>query len=298
MIRVLSAVAAGVLVATIGGAATQSSTGEITGTLVFSAHPDARGASGSQLLVGNLASGSVRRFYRVDGTGEPSWSPDGTEVVLWLDSTATGNHIWRVDANGRRPRRITSLRERSERPDWSSTGRIAFVRWHRSRGCCKIETEIYTVAPNGRNLRRVTVARGEDTDPAWSPDGSRIAFSSDRSGNFELYVMNADGSGLRRLTHSGSYDYGPAWSPDGTRIAFWRDADAGSLISVMNVDGTGQQTLSGRSAETAFPAWSPDGQFIAYVRLGEIWVMNADGREKRKLIDGPYTDAAELDWKP
>ena len=57
-------------------------------------------------------------------------------------------------------------------------------------------------------------------NPAWSPDGSRIAFSSNRDGDSEIYVMNADGSGVTPLTDNSDQDYSPAWSPDGSRIAF------------------------------------------------------------------------------
>ena len=52
----------------------------------------------------------------------------------------------------------------------------------------------------------------------WSPDGSKIAFTSDRDGDFEIWVMNANGTGAVQLTHNSGYnDYNPAWSPDGTR---------------------------------------------------------------------------------
>jgi Tol biopolymer transport system component len=52
-----------------------------------------------------------------------------------------------------------------------------------------------------------------DGVPAWSPDGTRIAFESERDGNLEIYVMNADGSGVTRLTNDPASDSTPAWSP-------------------------------------------------------------------------------------
>lgn len=57
---------------------------------------------------------------------------------------------------------------------------------------------------------------GSDANPAWSPDGSKIAFSSNRDGNFEIYVMGADGTGVTRLTNRAATDILPAWSPDGS----------------------------------------------------------------------------------
>ena len=62
---------------------------------------------------------------------------------------------------------------------------------------------------------RLTDNQADDFQPAWSPDGSRMAFVSDRDGNFEVYVMSADGSGQARLTNNPADDIEPAWCPDG-----------------------------------------------------------------------------------
>ena len=64
---------------------------------------------------------------------------------------------------------------------------------------------------------RLTASDGRDACPHWCPDGSRIAFSSDRTGDSELYVMDADGSGQRQLTTDGGNTC-PDWSPDGSRL--------------------------------------------------------------------------------
>jgi hypothetical protein len=58
-----------------------------------------------------------------------------------------------------------------------------------------------------------------DQEPAWSPDGNRIAFHSDRDGNYEVYVMNADGTGQTNLTNNPAADDFPAWSPAATGTA-------------------------------------------------------------------------------
>ena len=65
---------------------------------------------------------------------------------------------------------------------------------------------------DGSGQTRLTDNDAEDDAPSWSPDGSRIAFQSDRDGNFEIYVMNADGSGQTRLTHNDAFDLSPSWS--------------------------------------------------------------------------------------
>ena len=96
-----------------------------------------------------------------------------------------------------------------------------------------------------------------DFSPTWSPDGSRIAFDSERDGNLEVYVMNADGTGQTRLTDNPAADGVPAWSPDGSRIAFMSNRDGDYEIYVMNTDGSGQTRLTVNSAADVAPAWSP-----------------------------------------
>ena len=66
---------------------------------------------------------------------------------------------------------------------------------------------------DGSGQTNLTNNPAGDVDPAWSPDGSRIAFHSDRDGNAEIYVMNADGSGQTNLTNNPAEDGLPAWSP-------------------------------------------------------------------------------------
>ncbi|MBA3733797.1 MAG: PD40 domain-containing protein [Actinobacteria bacterium] len=77
----------------------------------------------------------------------------------------------------------------------------------------------------------------------WSPDGSKLAFQSDRDGQSEIYVMNPDGTGQPRLTNDPGNDTSPAWSADGSTILFTTDRDgvgADRKIFVMNPDGTGR----------------------------------------------------------
>ena len=106
---------------------------------------------------------------------------------------------------------------------------------------------------DGTNAARLTSHAADDDSPAWSPDGSRIAFVSDRDGNREIYVMYANGSRPTRLTNAPASDSRPAWSPDGSQIAFtsFRDASTAAVF-VMNADGSGVRRLAfGRD-----PAWS------------------------------------------
>jgi len=148
---------------------------------------------------------------------------------------------------------------------------------------------------------RLTTHPASDFDPTWSPDGTQIAFRSQRDGNDEIYVMNADGTCQRNLTNDSVNDWSPAWSPDGTRIAFARFFDDNQFtdVAIINVDGSGLQRLTTGSGE--YPTWSPDGARIAFAtaRDGnyEIYVMNANGSGETRLTDNPAYDMSPA-WSP
>jgi Tol biopolymer transport system component len=85
----------------------------------------------------------------------------------------------------------------------------------------------------------------------------RIAFHSDRDGDFEIYVMNEDSSIPTRLTFNDWFDGEPAWSPDGNKIAFVSQRDGDAEIYLMNADGTGQIRLTHDLAHDGNPVWQP-----------------------------------------
>src|SRR5439155_1684270 len=121
-----------------------------------------------------------------------------------------------------------------------------------------------------------------DSEPAWSPDGTKIAFTSNRDGDTEIFVMNADGSGQTQLTHNDltllgaviqfevGHDEEPAWSPDGTKIAFISDRPPANRFQLftMNADGSGQAALGAAAAQMRGPSWAPGGTRIAVATGG------------------------------
>lgn len=157
--------------------------------------------------------------------------------------------------------------------------------------------DIYRMAADGKSIKQLTAGPGTamNVEPAISPDGTQIAFSSDRSGKPMIYVMNVDGSNPRRLTFAGHYNSTPTWSPDGKKIAFAGvDKDKGAFdIFVINEDGTGLQRLTsarktnGKWANNEAPAFAPDGQRVMFVsdRTGtsQLYMINIDGTNERRI---------------
>ena len=87
----------------------------------------------------------------------------------------------------------------------------------------------------------------------------KIAFTSDRDGNFEIYVMDADGSNQKQLTNNNTNDWFSAWSPDGKKIAFMSKRDDNNEIYIMDVDGSNQKRLTNNNTSNYSPVWSPAG---------------------------------------
>jgi TolB protein len=148
--------------------------------------------------------------------------------------------------------------------------------------------EIYVIDPETAQERRLTYSGdGKNSNiPQWSPDGTRIAFASNREdegGRSSIYVMNGDGTYVQRLTPVGSSDYFPHWSPDGTKIAFMRSSDGDAEIYVMESDGSDVVRLTDNDAFDVAYFWSPNSRQLFFTSdregTGTIYVMEADGSE-------------------
>ena len=154
-----------------------------------------------------------------------------------------------------------------------------------------------------------------DAHPAWSPDGTQIAFVSDRSTqipSFDLYIMESDGSNVRSLIPSvGTRGHPPVWSPDGSRIAFVGYAsrfDTGSdesrhILYTIRPDGSDLVEIGDTSGN---PTWSPDGSRIAFIRketdtsLG-LYTIQPDGSDRQRLSSfegNVFLWYPSLSWSP
>ena len=173
---------------------------------------------------------------------------------------------------------------KSSPPENSSNGRIIFESTRDGH------LQIYAMNDDGTGQVNLTNSPANDMSASWSPDGSRIAFVSDRDhmheptgAEWEIYVMNADGSGVTRLTNNRVNDMSPVWSPDGSRIVFSSHNDN---IYVMNTDGSRNTQLTDN--DSWGPSWTPDGTHIVFgsYREGEYktYIMNADGTSQMPFV--------------
>ncbi len=244
---------------------------------------------------------------KADGSGEeqltdhasfdlfPAWSPDG-ETIAFQTLTDGNLEVYVVDADGGGEANLTRFPLEDGWPSWSPDGEK--ILFYSRRGGIIIlgedqprlslsNTEIVVMNPDGSGVTNLTNNAAIDWFPSWSPDGTRIAFQSDRDGVGEIFTMSSDGSDPINVTNNPNLDGWASWSPDGERIAFVSDRDGNYEIYVMNADGTGQVRLTNNTDWDAGPTWSPDGTRIAFEshRDGEyrIYVMDADGTDQTML---------------
>jgi Tol biopolymer transport system component len=144
--------------------------------------------------------------------------------------------------------------------------------------------QVYTADADGGNLRRLTHTPGYNAEATLSPDGRTIVFTSIRGGDLDIYTMDADGGNVRQLTHELGYDGGPFFSPDGRHIVYRANhpstereqADYRGLLAeklvrpttleiwVMDADGSNKRQVTNLNAASFAPFYLPDGKRIIF----------------------------------
>ena len=149
------------------------------------------------------------------------------------------------------------------------------------------QADIWLLNKAGRPVLNLTKDEADDLGPSWSPDGSMLAFVSDRSGSPQIYVVGVDGSGLQRLTFVGRYNTGPDWGPSG-KIVY--SGLRGQAVDILTIDMTKQmQRLTpGKGRRSLEPSWSPCGRRVVYVsdedgQSPRLWIASHDGAVRHPL---------------
>lgn len=231
----------------------------------------------------------------------PEWSPDGSKIMFTSSRNPLeqgwDTYVMNPDGSGvvNVSNNAGSAGVRSDYGHgWTADGRVVF---HDLAQGEPVRT--YVVDPDGSSLE--LLLEPGDRQPYWSPDGSRIAFLSDRDGSTDIFVMNAGGTGVTKVGGSPHQDYfwpwgsEDPWSPDGSRLAFTSDRDGSAEIYVVAPDGTGVQRITDDPGGDRFHGWSPDGSRIVFTsgRTGnsDVFVVNADGSGLHQVTHDTAPDA-------
>ncbi len=188
-------------------------------------------------------------------------SPDQTTIILALQSM-----LYLLPMEGGTAKPLCDPLLDPARPDWSPKGDlVAFESY--SGGTF----HIWVMKPDGTGIRRLTDGHGDDRDPRFSPDGTKIAFSSDRAfeGSYDIWVVEVATGNLTRWTSGPAEEYEPAWSPDGKEIAYVSGESARSSTILASRLGGTPRTLAAapNGAYVNSPSWTSDGKRIAWIQL-------------------------------
>lgn len=173
---------------------------------------------------------------------------------------------------------------------WGPTGTSFAFQSDRSKSW-----HIYSMKIGGAPIQLTT--KGANADPSFSPDGSKIAFHSNR-GRTQIFVMDANGKNEKQLTDAPGRNESPSWSPDGRQIVFMSTrANASNFdLYVMNFDGSNVRRLTNSPGPDLNPKFSPDGQTIVYTSEQgdnrDIFTVSVDGGAPKRLTN----DKANNDW--
>ena len=221
----------------------------------------------------------------------PTWSPDGRQIVFVSETVETSQRsLYSVDLVSGELSRITNQTTNDILPQFSPNGsRILFISQWINQGAEKIPSTIMLLNSGSGAINQLTNATDYIYEATWSPDGSRIAYVSDKGGKDRLWVMNADGSNPILLTPDLNGIRNAAWSPDGKHIKVTEWLDGGAYAEIHAIDsGTGSDrrvTDPGDNVNQA--VWSPDSLSLYCLSGSSIFTVSLDGSRRKTILSLP-----------
>ena len=244
-------------------------------------------------------SGAIRRMAVPRsgfGISSVSWSGAGDEFVYFVAESAaggvsgnSGSSAWIIAQNAKTgaSRRIFWSPYGAGVFNIAGLGRLVFD----TRSPRENLRELKVGKPAGSALDRwLTRGNSNDRQPAYAPDGARVIFSSNRSGNLDLWELSTGNGMLRRLTDDPADDWDPAYVGDGKRV-IWSSSRSGNLeIWMANTDGSGARQITHDEVDAENPTATADGNWILYAsanpaKMG-LWKIRPDGSQASRLVAG------------
>jgi Tol biopolymer transport system component len=266
----------------------------------FAQQQSGDGGAGSLALPEEKHLRNVRQLTFRGENAEAYFSADDRRIIFQShEGEDKCDQIYTMDLDGKNRRMVSTGRGRTTCAFFFPDGkRILYSSTHDFGPQCPTpadfsrgyvwklhpEFEIYTARADGTGLKRLTRNHGYDAEATLSRDGQRIVFTSMREGDVDIYVMDAGGKNVKRLTNEPGYDGGPFFSPDGTKIVYraahpqtpeelrdYKELIETNLlrptrlaIYVMDADGSNKRKLTDNSGANFAPYFHPDGKRIIF----------------------------------
>ena len=186
---------------------------------------------------------------------------------------------------------------------WIAFGYVGYLQSRKTQGA-----KIMMVKRDGTNAQDLTDGLPNSGFPSWSPDGKKIVYRVWGGNDWGLRILNVENRSVKVLTTE--YDNLPFWSPDGKLISFTRKHDNNNFdIYTIKPDGSDLRQLTTSPANDAHAFWTDDSKYLmwssgvygfkdeaalyddTFQPYGAIFIMKADGSDKRQITDSPWEDS-------
>jgi len=213
--------------------------------------------------------------------GPPAWTEGGKDLIF-SSARAGLQSLWRLPVAGGDPRLVAEASTNAYYPAISTKShRLAYTRRIDNHNIWQLTLKDRTHGQGKASM--MIAAQGNGTHPQFSPNGTKIAFESDRSGYPEIWVCNRDGSDPAQITSMRGLAGTPRWSPDGRSLAFdFRPKDHSEIYVVEVPGGAPRQMTTVPGANNVVPSWSRDGKWIYFASKGggkdfQVWKVSIRG---------------------
>ena len=247
-----------------------------------------------------------------DGTLAITWKQQGNSSIVTMKPDGSDKRtVFNPADHGLEPRFLDMGLAGAFQPTWSADSQwLAFGvgHWFFQRETHK--ASIMRVRRDGSGLEKLTDGTVHSGFPSYSADGKQLVFRTFGPGNMGLRILDVESKSIRILTTEP--DNLPGWSPDGRRIVFTRrGADGNMDVYTIRPDGSQVTRLTNNGSSEGHAVWSADGRILwsggmygfrdeaalydnTFQQYGQIFVMNADGSNKRMLTDSRWEDSMPL----